>query len=101
MTRRRCPRCERLVETPDCCGVLLTAKRKRWHMTKDKKRLVHIIKARKGLSEEDYRLRLSAVGVASCTQLTRDQFHAFLKGMAALPDRPGWIDYSAQREARG
>lgn len=98
MTARRCPRCQRNVTTPDCCGVLLTVRRRRWRMSNDKKKLVHILKARKGLDEETYRLRLGAVGVKSCTELGRDQFHTFLKGLAALPDRPGWVDHSSRRD---
>lgn len=101
MTARRCPRCDRMVTTPDCCGVLLTVRRRRWRMTNEHKRLVHVLKARKGLDDETYRLRLGAVGVSSCTDLGREQFRTFLRGLAALPDRPGWVDYSERRRARG
>lgn len=77
-------------------------------MDKEKIRLVHVLKARKGLDDETYRLRLGAVGVQSCKDLGRDAFRKFLSGMAALPDRPGWKDRSApdrtlhsRRSARG
>lgn len=99
--RRRCPRCERITAATDCCGIDLTVRRRPWSMTPVNIRLVHVLKARKGLDEETYRLRLGAVGVDSCKQLSRTAFRTFLSGLAALPDVPGWRDHSARRSARG
>lgn len=90
--RRRCPRCGRLTGAMDCCGILLAARRRPWRMTADKVRLVHVLKARKGLDDDIYRLRLGAVGVASSKDLKREQFHTFLRGLAALPDAPTWLE---------
>lgn len=98
--RRRCPRCERATGATYCCGIDLTARRRPWRMTADKVRLVHVLKARKGLDDDTYRLRLAAVGVDSCKQLSREAFRTFLQGLASLPDRPGWADRSRSR-ARG
>jgi hypothetical protein len=88
--RRRCPRCERLTGASNCCGIDLTVRRRPWRMDAAKVRLVHVLAARKGLDEETYRLRLSAVGVDSCKQLGRREFRTFLQGMAKLPDSPTW-----------
>ena len=88
--RRRCPLCQRLSALGNCCGIDLTARRRPWRMDKDKIRLVHVLKARKGLDDDTYRLRLSAVGVESSKQLSRGQFRTFLQGLAALPDAPTW-----------
>lgn len=100
--RRRCPRCERLSGLNNCCGIDLTVRRKPWRMTKEKIRLVHVVKARKGLDDETYRLRLGAMGVASCKELSRTAFSAFLKALSALPDSPTWVDTSAtKRSPRG
>lgn len=74
----------------NCCGVDLTVRRRPWVMDNERIRLVHVLKARKGLDDETYRLRLGAVGVDSCKQLSRGAFRTFLQGLAALPDRPGW-----------
>lgn len=88
--RRRCPRCERLTGARNCCGIDLTVRPMRWSMGPDKVRLVHVLKARKGLDDETYRLRLAAVGVDSSKQLGRREFRTFLQGLAALPDSPKW-----------
>lgn len=88
--RRRCPRCERLTGASNCCGIDLTVRPRPWVMDKARIHLVHVVKARKGLDDETYRLRLGAVGVDSCKQLSRRAFSTFLQGMAALPDAPGW-----------
>jgi hypothetical protein len=100
--RRRCPRCDRLTAATHCCGLDLAARRRLpWRMDADKVRLVHTLKARKGLDDETYRLRLGAVGVDSCKQLSRAAFRSFLAGLVALPDKPGWISTDATRRARG
>lgn len=92
LRQRRCPRCDRATASGYCCGVDLTVRRRPWRMDKDKIKLVHILKARKGLDEETYRLRLGVVGVQSCKDLGREAFRQFLRGMAALPDSPKWHD---------
>lgn len=97
--RRRCPRCGCLTGAGYCCGIDLGVHRRPWKMTKENIRLVHLIKTRKGLDEETYRLRLSAVGVRSCKELGRAAFREFLHGLSKLPDRPGWVDQSAGRGA--
>lgn len=88
--RRRCPRCNCLTAVSNCCGIDLTVRRRPWQMTQDKVRLVHVLRARKGLDDETYRLRLSAVGVTSSKHLGRKAFRTFLRGLAALPDAPNW-----------
>ena len=51
-------------------------------------RQVHSVARRqKGLDEETYRLRLSAVGVESCKEFTRRQYQVFMGALARLPDR--------------
>lgn len=85
---RQCPRCDTRTTQRWCCGIDLRARRVRWRMTDERVRLVHIMaRARKGLDEETYRLRLRAVGVASSKQLSRAQFRQFVTGLRALPDR--------------
>lgn len=88
--RRRCPRCERLTALGNCCGIDLTARRRPWRMDAEKIRLVHVMKARKGLDDETYRLRLAAVGADSSKHFTRGQFRTFLQRIATLPDAPTW-----------
>lgn len=83
---RNCPRCGGRTAAPDCCGIILTA-RPRWRMTKSLIQRVHAIaRGSKGLDEEAYRMRLRAVGVESCKQLTREQYREFMRGLAKLPD---------------
>lgn len=88
--KRTCPRCGRSTGAWNCCGIDLTVRRNRFVMTPPLVRRVHALKAQKGLDDETYRLRLAAVGVDSCKQLSRQQFGAFIRGLAALPDRPGY-----------
>lgn len=91
MTLRTCPRCQQHTSHRWCCGLDL-ATRKRWRMTRDRVRMVHVLaRSRKGLSEEMYRLRLAAVGVDSSLQLSRLQFHQLMAGLRTLPDSPAWI----------
>lgn len=89
--RRSCPRCQCLTGSTWCCGIDLTVRRAPWVMTIERIRLIHILKARKGLTDEVYRLRLGAVGVDSCKQLGRQQFRIFLAGLVDLPDVPNWL----------
>lgn len=50
-------------------------------------RQVHAVARReKGLDDETYRLRLSAVGVESCKDFTRTQYQVFMGALARLPD---------------
>lgn len=89
--KRTCPRCGVRTGAWNCCGIDLTVRRARWMMSPDLVRRVHATKAQKGLDEETYRLRLAAVGVESCKQLSRQQFGVFMAGLAALPDKPGFV----------
>jgi hypothetical protein len=90
MTKHICPRCDKLTAEPWCCGIDLRA-RKRWRMTRELVRMIHVLaRSRKGLTEEEYRLRLAAVGVSTSLQLGRDQFYRLLDGLRALPDSPLW-----------
>lgn len=76
--------------------------RKRWHMTTDRVRMIHVLaRARKGLTDEEYRLRLGAVGVTTSLRLSRDQFHRLLIGLRALPDAPRWIAGTRHAARRG
>jgi hypothetical protein len=98
---RTCPRCQQTTASTWCCGLDLTA-RKRWRMTRDRVRLIHVLAlARKGLTDEQYRLRLGAVGVDSSLKLSRDQFHALLRGLRALPDSPSWLSGARHARRRG
>ena len=90
---RQCPLCDRTTDAGYCCGIDLTVRRRRFRMTNDLKRLVHVTVARKGLDDEAYRLRLGALGVASCKDFDRETFKRFMAGMSSLPDVP--------RKARG
>ena len=109
MTRRTCPLCQRSTGLTSCCGIDLTVRRKRWQMTPDRIRFVHILAlTRKGLTDEQYRLRLGAVGVESSKQLNREQYQQFVDGLNRLPDAPNWrtrqpsgISPSITRSARG
>lgn len=101
MNKHTCPRCAKLTAQRWCCGIDLL-ERKRWRMTRDWVRLVHVLaRARKGLTEEQYRLRLGAVGVTTSLALSRDQFHQLLVGLRALPDCQRWIAGSRHAARRG
>lgn len=83
---RECPMCGRTTYKTWCCGIDLSA-RTPWRMTKDRIRAVHMVaRGRKGLTEEQYRLRLGAVGVTTSLALSREQFNDFMRGLRALPD---------------
>ena len=62
MTLLRCPRCDLETRAGWCCGLDLLGARP-FHMTTERIRAVHVLKARKGLDEDTYRVRLQAVGV--------------------------------------
>lgn len=101
MTKHTCPRCHKPTDARWCCGIDLLA-RKRWRMTRDRVRMIHVLaRARKGLTEEQYRLRLAAVGVDTSLKLGRDQFHQLLVGLRSLPDSPLWIAGSRHACRRG
>lgn len=104
MSARLCPRCERETTRRWCCGLDLAAARG-FSMTPARIREVHGLRARKGLTDEIYRLRLGAVGAESCKEFTRTQFFAFMRTLRELPDSPAWVAKRAQarsaRKARG
>lgn len=85
---RTCPRCGSKTAAEHCCGLVLAARRRpRWKMSSAMVRQVHAVARRqKGLDEETYRLRLSAVGVESCKDFTQLQFRTFMAALARLPD---------------
>ena len=86
---RTCPRCGSKTAAEHCCGLVLAARRRpRWKMSAAMVRQVHaIVRRQKGLDDETYRLRLSAVGVESCKEFTRRQYQVFMDALARLPDR--------------
>lgn len=97
MTMRLCPRCQQSTASAWCCGLDLATAR-RWSMTTARIRMLHILaRSRKGLTEEEYRLRLSAIGIDSCRQLDRTQFDAMVAGLTALPDTPLWKARAGRR----
>lgn len=85
---RTCPRCGSKTAAEHCCGLVLTARRlPRWKMSAALVRQVHAVaRQQKGLDEETYRLRLSAVGVESCKEFTRKQYQVFMAALSRLPD---------------
>lgn len=87
-----CPRCGTTTEAGWCCGIDLSAARP-WQMTADRVRMIHLLaRSQKGLTEEEYRLRLGAMGVDSSKQLSRSQFHFFVQRLRALHDAPRWLE---------
>ena len=83
---RYCPQCGSRTLLRWHCNIDLSARR-RWAMSPERIRAVHVLaRSVKGLDEETYRLRLAAVGVTSCKELSRAQFAAFMAGLRALPD---------------
>ncbi|MBB5885422.1 hypothetical protein DYQ93_11665 [Xanthomonas sp. LMG 8992] len=42
----------------------------------------------KGLDQDTYRMHLRAVGATSTLEITREQHHALLQRLCALPDKP-------------
>ena len=85
----QCPRCGHQTRNLTCCGE--TLRRRRWVLTKDRIRLLRVLAhSRKGLSKEDYRLRLGAVGVESTLDLDRERYVRFIVELRKLPDAPNW-----------
>ncbi|MDQ2069279.1 hypothetical protein [Natronospira bacteriovora] len=91
---RQCPRCgfwfEKSVKHCPTDGVKLGRRRKpRWEMTPERIKRVHAIAlGRKGLSYEDYKLRLRQYGVDSSKDMDEKTFKRFMHHLKALPDRP-------------
>lgn len=89
-TLRQCPHCGTRSRRINCCGVILT-ERRRWRMTKTMVRHVQIFaRARKGLDEDTYRMNLAAVGASSTTKLTRTQHTELMQRLGRYPDSPKW-----------
>lgn len=63
---------------------------RRWRMTPGRIKLVKTIAFRqKGLTEEEYRVRLKAITTRdSCKQLKRAEFLRFVNDLQRLPDAP-------------
>lgn len=98
---RVCPRCHQTTTSTWCCGIDLSV-RGHWRMTHDRVRMIHVLaRSRKGLTEEEYRLRLAAVGVDTSLRLSHDQFHNLLHGLRSLPDCPRWIAGTRHAQRRG
>lgn len=86
---RQCKRCGQVHpgREKECarCGAPLV--QKRWRMTKARIKYVHVLAMRqKGLTREEYELRLQAAGVDSCKDLKRRQWDELLRGLKRLPD---------------
>lgn len=97
----QCPRCGCSTESSWCCGIDLRASRP-WSMTPDRVRMVHVLaRSQKGLTEEEYRLQLGAMGVTSSKQLDRGQFHFFVQRLRSLPDDPCWLKKRAELRKAG
>lgn len=89
---RQCQRCGHMnaASERECTHCMTPLLRAAWRMTKTRVRYVHVLAQQKGLSDEFYRLRLGAVGVASCKDLKRAQYAQFVHGLKRLPNAPGW-----------
>ncbi len=88
---RHCPRCGHVDDSSQCarCGTYLYSKRhnKPWLLTPKMIQRIHVVAMKqKGLSREEYKLRLGAVGVGSCKELNETQYTKFMKALASLPD---------------
>ena len=91
MRARHCPRCGHADDRSQCarCGTYLYSKpnNRPWLLTPKMIKRIHVVAMRqKGLSREAYKLRLGAVGVGSCKELTEQQYLKFMKALASLPD---------------
>ncbi|WP_440254662.1 hypothetical protein [Dyella sp.] len=59
--------------------------------------MLHVLaRSQKGLTEEEYRLQLHAMGVDSSKQLDRSQFHFFVQRLRSLHDSPRWLARRAE-----
>lgn len=91
---RQCPRCgfwypKAITYCPTDQVKLGRRRKPRWEMTPERIKRVHAIaRGRKGLSEEDYRLRLKHYGIDSCKQMDERTFKRFMHELKALPDQP-------------
>lgn len=69
------------------CGAFFTDAN--WSMTPARIKRVHVVALRKkGLSREEYEMRLNAAGVKSCKEFTQLQFEGFMQSLIRLPDAP-------------
>lgn len=90
---RQCQRCGHNNAPAEraCTHCMTPLVRPAWRMTQSRVRFVHVLALQqKGLTDEFYRLRLNAVGVASCKELKRAQYAQFVRGLKGLPNAPGW-----------
>lgn len=90
---RQCPRCghNNAATERECSHCMTSLVQPPWRMTASRVRYVHVLaRQQKGLTEEFYRLRLGAVGVATCKDLKRAQYAQFVHGLKRLPNVPGW-----------
>lgn len=86
MEERTCNVCGEPTRERACCGVVLE---RRWTMTTGRvKAIRRYAHGRKGLTEDDYRLRLNAVGAKSTLELTEHQFNTVMAGLRTLRDVP-------------
>lgn len=59
----------------------------RFSMTPRLVRLVHVVaRVQKGLTDEEYRLNLQALGLESCKQMKKQHYKDFMRRMDRLPD---------------
>jgi len=86
--QRQCPRCGLMnaLQRATCSSCLTPLRQKRFHMDRNKITYIHVLKNRKGLTDEFYRLRLNALGVNSCKELKAATYYKFINGLKALPD---------------
>lgn len=97
---RQCPHCGVRSRRINCCGLILS-ERRRWRMSAAMVRHVQIFaKARKGLDEDTYRMNLAAVGASSTTKLTRTQHTELMKRLGRYPDSPEWQTRGERRTQR-
>lgn len=89
MPVKHCLRCGYVDEQSPCpqCGTYKS--RKKWQLTPALIKRIHVIAMRqKGLSREEYELRLNAVGVNSCKELNQQRYERFMGALNRLPDAP-------------
>lgn len=89
---RECPRCghrhyDMAIKDCELCFTPLRAER--FHMNKQRIQYVHVLAmAQKGLTHEEYKDNLRAVGVESSKHMKRQHYYDFLARMKRLPDAP-------------